>query len=80
MTRLPDSELEAYENALANQVDIRSRVKRLMYETDDPDMLDDLAGIMAASARTQQILHQLLRLRREVIKANGRLEGDSKRP
>jgi hypothetical protein len=69
MTRLPDSELEAYENAIANQVDIRGRVKRLMYAIDEPDLLDDLAAIMAASARTQQLIHQLLAVRRAEIQA-----------
>lgn len=56
MTRLPDRELENYENAIAVSLRIQSRVKRLIYQIDDPDLLADLAGIAADSASIRRLV------------------------
>ncbi len=54
--RLPDSELHSYEDAIAVSLRIQQRVRRLVYMSDDPDILADLVGIAEDSARIRQIV------------------------
>ncbi|MBK7920135.1 MAG: hypothetical protein IPJ94_28555 [Chloroflexi bacterium] len=49
--RLPDRELHNYEDAIAVSLRIQQRVRRLVYMSDDPDILADLVGIAEDSAR-----------------------------
>lgn len=66
MTRLPDRELEAYENAIAVSLRIQDRIKRIIYQIDDPDVLEDLAGIAADSAQIRRlVVGEMERRRRE---------------
>lgn len=53
--RLADSELAFLENTIAITLRIQARVRRLVYEVDDPDVLADLVGLTADAARIRQL-------------------------
>lgn len=55
--RLSNGELAYFENITAVSLRMQSRIKRLVYAIDDPDLLADLIGLAhdAASIRQQTI-------------------------
>lgn len=70
MARLTNGEIEFYEDTLANVQGIVQSIKRLTYETNDPDILADLLRI-AENAAAIKKRHIAERQRRE-DELNGR--------
>lgn len=70
MARLTNGEIAFYENTLANIRGIVESVKRLTYETNDPDILADLLRI-AENAAAIKKRHIAERQRREGELSNG---------
>jgi hypothetical protein len=66
--RIPDSELEQFENAIAQLHRQRINAQILLLFTDDVEHISDLEEIVRDSWRVQAFLHKLLAERRE----NGR--------
>lgn len=52
--RLGNEENAGYENNVADALNIAGRVRRLVYQVDDPDVLHDLVGIAEAAARIRR--------------------------
>jgi hypothetical protein len=48
--RISDKQLLYFENMTAVALRMQSRIRRLLYEVDDPDVLADLAGLAADAA------------------------------
>lgn len=53
-TRLPDRDLAYFENTIAVTLRMQQRVKRLVYEIDDPEILADLVGLARDAAQIRR--------------------------
>lgn len=62
--RLPDKELQNYEDTIANALHIQHCIKRVVYLIDDPDALSELVDIAATAARIRRITLQELARRK----------------